>query len=287
MLIKRNYYYLVAGLPNLIIDGNKPLETSLAFKKEMEEHLHLKDYELIKLLYLQYDNKNVLNLLLKQGYAHTPIANYPLEYLEEQIKQPTDIIDYLKRFIEMFNKEAFDKSNLNCEKQLQSLYYDYVLQAKNDFLKQWFSFEYNIKNILTAINCHKFGFDIEKQLITTIDNNEVYEILLKGSPKAAMFTDQVPFANKIVKIATSEMSISEKEKVLDNIKWEFIDEHTSPYYFSIEKILGFIMKVNIVERWQSLDNETGKAFFEKLINEMKNNYKFTDEFSIKSKTPKH
>lgn len=281
MLTKKNYYYLVSGLSDLVIDGSKLLETCLIFKNEMEEQLEPKDYELATLLYLQYDNKNLLNILLKQGYAHSPIANYSLGFLEEQIKQPTDIVDYLKKFIQQFNKETFDRSILNCEKQLQSLYYEYVLQTKNDFLTQWFRFEYHLKNIRTAINSHKFDYNIEEQLIPINNQNDVYKILLKRSPNAELFTDEVPFVEEIIKITKSETNITEKEKNLDNIKWEFIDENTTSYYFGIEKILGFIIKLNIVERWKYLDNKTGKSLFEKLINQIKTNHKFTDEFKVK------
>ena len=79
------------------------------------------------------------------------------------------------------------------------------------------------------------------------------------------------------------MDISEKEKAFDNIKWKFLDEHTFFNYFTIEKILSFVIKLNIVERWIELDNETGKALFNRLINDIKMSYKFPEEFSVKTR----
>jgi len=280
-IFKRNYYCLVAGLPNLMIDGIRLPETSIAFKNELQEQLHPSDYNLVVLLYLDYDNKNILNLILNRESTHFPLAIYPSEYLEEQIKEPSSIEGYLKRFILMFNDESFDKSELNSEQHLLRFYYSYVLQTKNSFLKQWFTFYRDMKNILTAVNCRKFGYDIEKQLIPSGDENEVYEILLKGVPKPETLADEVPFVDRILNIAESEISISEKEKALDNLKWAFLDENTFFHYFTIEKIISFVIKLNMVERWLSLDNETGKALFERLINDIKSNYKFTDEFSVK------
>ncbi len=280
-MFKRNYYCLVAGLPDIIIDGNNPGETSLEFKNELAEQLHAADYKLAKLLYLSYDNKNLLNQLLKQDKSFINIANYTEEYLEEQIKEATDIEDYMKEVILNFKDETSNNSNLDSENELQSLYYKHVLQVKNKFLKQWFKFEKDIKNILTAVNCHKYDYDTEQQLISVKHDNEIYETLIKNTPKVDLLADEVPFANKILQIAESEMDMSEKEKALDNIKWEFLDEYTFFNYFTIEKILSYIIKLEIVERWIKLDNETGKAFFAKLINDVKSSYKLPDEFSTK------
>jgi len=281
-MFKKNYYCLVAGLPDIIIEGNKPGETSHEFKNELAEQLHTSDYKLAELLYLNYDNKNLLNLLLKQENQFITIGNYSEEYLEEQIKEPTNIVDYMKQLIFNIKNETSRNLNLSSENELQSLYYEYVLQVKNDFLEQWFKFDRDIKNILTAVNCRKYGYDTEKQLIPVRHKNEVYETLIKSSPKPDLLTDEVPYVEKILQIAESEMDISEKEKALDNIKWKFLDELTFFNYFTIEKILSFVIKLNIVERWIELDNETGKALFTRLINDIKMSYKFSDEFSVKT-----
>ena len=285
--IKRDYYCLVAGLPDLRPNESKLSKTSLAFKNELKEQLHPSDYSLAELLFLQYDNKNLLNLLLNRDSTHLPLANYTTEHLEDQLKEPDNIVEYLSRFILMFNNELFDKSELNSERQLLKLYYEYVLQTKNSFLKGWFNFDRDMKNVLTAINCRKFGFDVEKQLISGSYENEVYKMLLKDSPKQDLLADELPYAERILKITEAEMSISEKEKFFDKLKWEFLDEQTFFNYFSIEKILSFIIKLNIVERWVALDNETGRSLFEQLINEIRKNYKFADEFNIKRKIPTH
>lgn len=282
-MYKRNYYCLVAGLPDIIIEGNKPGETSHEFKNELAEQLHTSDYKLAELLYLNYDNNNLLNLLLKQENQFITLGNYTEEYLEEQIKEPTNIVDYMKQMIFNIKTETSGNFNLSSENELQSLYYEYVLQVKNDFLEQWFKFDRDIKNILTAVNCRKYGYDTEKQLIPVKHKNEVYETLIKSTPKADLLADEVPYVEKILQIAESEMDISEKEKALDNIKWKFLDEHTFFNYFTIEKILSFVIKLNIVERWIELDDETGKALFTRLINDIKMSYKFPEEFNVKTR----
>ncbi len=282
-LFKKNYYCLVAGLSDVIINGNTLLENSIQFKEELAEQLTTSDYKLAKLLYLPNDNTNLINLLLKQNKKFSKLGNYTKAYLEEQIKEPTNIVGYIKQLILTFKSQPSKNTQLNTEKQLQSLYYEFALQTENSFLNHWFKFDRDMKNILTAINCRKYGYNIEQQLIPTKYKNEIYETLISGNLTTELLTDEVPYAEKIVQIAESEINITEKEKALDTIKWKFLDQHTFFHYFTIEKILSFIIKITIVERWLKLDAKTGKVLFEKLINDIKTSYTFEEEFSLKRK----
>lgn len=278
-LFKRNYYCLISGLPDLIIDDKKSGadELSMQFKNELVEQLHVNDFDLAKLLYLQYDNKNFQNLLFKQEDEFIPLGNYTQEYIEEQLKEPTTLVAYMHSLLHNFKSGTFKQEDVN---EIQSLYYSHVLKIKNKFLKQWFRFDLDMKNILTAVNCRKYNYDLEEQLVLVKDTREVYKYLLKREPKAEELADEVPFADEIIQIAESELSSAEKEKALDEIKWKFLDESTLFNYFTIENILAYIIKLEMVDRWIKIDDETGKALFSKLVHKLKSSYEFSEEFSL-------
>ncbi|MCD4745118.1 MAG: DUF2764 domain-containing protein [Bacteroidales bacterium] len=280
-IFKNKYYCLVAGLPDILIDDTKLAESGYVFKTELKQQLHPSDYKLVELLFLHYDNENLINQLLKQNKHFNNYGKYSEVELEEQIKEPTYIADYMKQFISSYKTETPIYPNLCWENQFQSLFYDYVLQTENDLLKLWFKFDLNLKNILTAINCHRYNYDLEKQLIPVKHKNEVYENLKKGIPKTDLLADEVPYVDRILHFAEPDMETLEKEKGIDNIKWMFLDDHTFFNYFTIEKILSFVIKLGIVERWISLDDETGRKFFEKLLNDLETSYEFSEEFGIK------
>ncbi|MDR0907325.1 MAG: DUF2764 domain-containing protein [Rikenellaceae bacterium] len=44
--------------------------------------------------------------------------------------------------------------------------------------------------------------------------------------------------------------------------WERTD------YFNMNLILSYLVKVNLVHRWMTLDQETGRAMYEKLVASM-------------------
>lgn len=267
-MFKTNYFCLVAGLPDIIINETKSVVSSREFKIELSEQLEPADYKLAELLYLNYDNQNLLNLILEKNKPFNNIGKYTQEELEEQIKEPTYIIDYMKQFIINFKAEETKLSDLSWENKLQTLFFDFVLLTKNDFLKDWFRFDMDIKNILTAINCQQFDYEKEEHLISVKHKNEVYKNLIKDALKSDSLSGEVIYAEKILQIVESDGNSSEKEKATDMIKWKFLDEFTFFKYFNIEKILAFIIKLNIVERWIKLDNETGEILFKKLINDL-------------------
>ncbi len=281
-LFNRNYYCLISGLPDIMLESETSQHNGLgqSFKEELCEQLHPDDYNLAKLLYLHYDNTNLKNLLFDTNNAFISLGNYTQASLSEQIIEPTQLSEYMLSFIKQYKGKT---SDLSIENQLQTAYYKHVFATKNSFLKQWFAFDLNLKNILTAVNCRKYNLDIEHQLVSLGKANEVYNLLLKGIPQANELEEYVPFAHEILEIAQSEMDISEREKAIDQIKWKFLDELSLFKYFSIENILVYILKLEMVDRWNMLDNETGKAFFSKLVRELKNGYEFPEEFSL-SKT---
>ena len=60
----------------------------------------------------------------------------------------------------------------------------------------------------------------------------------------------------------------ERERKIDLFRWEKIDEISVYNYFDIDAVLAFMQKADIVERWMSLDKQTGKEMFKKLIDDL-------------------
>ena len=63
------YYYLIAGLPELSLEDNKLNYTMASFREELYPELSKNDREIVDLLYLKFDNKNLLILLKEIGRA--------------------------------------------------------------------------------------------------------------------------------------------------------------------------------------------------------------------------
>lgn len=279
-MLKKNYYCLVAGFPDLLFNESSKGLSGFDFKNELKQQLSKADFELVKLLYLPNDNENLLNLIFLQNETFNLSGNYNKEFLENEIADPVELPDYMPCFIDWTKNMETRELNLQVENKLHSLYFEYATASKNSFLNEWFKFELNIKNILTAFNCVQFNYSPEKHLIQVDQNSTAYSLLINKQLKYELFEEELPFADHIFRIAESDTSSEEKEKAIDKILWTYLDEHTVVHYFTIEKILSYIIKLGITERWMKQDAETGKALLNKLIEELKLSYTFPEEFSI-------
>jgi hypothetical protein len=278
-MLKKEYYCLVAGLPDLVFNQSTNQLSCSNFRDALKYQLSKTDFGLACLLYLEYDNRNLLNLIFKQNEPFNLNGNYNKDFLESEIKKPTEIPDYMFRFLQWEKNMEVHKLNLQTENKLYSFYYDYVVKTKNNFLNEWFRFELNIKNVLTVFNCKRYNYQLEKHLMLTGQNGLLYSMLINKPLKYEVFEEELPFAVQIFQIAESNLSPEGKEKAIDKIKWAYLDEHTFFHYFTIEKIFSYIIKLGIIERWMKLDAKTGKELLNKLIDELKLSYTFPGEFS--------
>lgn len=282
-MLKKEYYCLVAGLPDLFFKENKLEFNGLEFREELKTQLSLQDYKLLEFLFLPFDNKNLIRLLFQQNDAFNAyglITEKDLEFELSTENEHCNLPEYILAFLKWHNKKEINEWSLEAENKLQQFFYEYTLNAKNEFLRDWLRFEFNLKNILTAFNCERFNYDRSKKLILTEQNPLSFSLLENKTLKPELFEDELPFAHQIFKVVESEQSWIEKEKALDKIKWNYLDEYTFFHYFTIEKVLSYVIKILITERWLKLDAETGKLLLNKLLNELKTNYEFSDEFSL-------
>jgi len=99
-MIKKNYYFLVAGLPDLALDQGKLVYGTAIFREELKNQLPEADYRLFEMLFLPEDNRNLLTLIRKEDKPLTSAGVYPPDVLAEAVKEPGRLRPYMNRFIE-------------------------------------------------------------------------------------------------------------------------------------------------------------------------------------------
>lgn len=184
------------------------------------------------------------------------------------------------KFHELYKNEEYQKKlSRSWESILTEMYYEYVLETKNTFLKQWFEFNQNLNNILIGHNCRKYKLEAEKQLI---GNNFVTSAIKKSNAKDFGLEVDLSYVSDIISHAEKENLLA-REKGLDQLKWDKVEEITLFDYFSIEVVLAYIIKLDIAYRWLELDEKTGRELFSKIINDLKSGFEFPKEFAINRK----
>ena len=88
---------------------------------------------------------------------------------------------------------------------------------------------------------------------------------------------EVDVFESLVKI--SEITeLVEREKKLDALRWNWMEDAIFFDYFTVERIFAFLLKLEMIERWISLDKERGNQLFRSIIESLKNDVQIPAEF---------
>ena len=61
-------------------------------------------------------------------------------------------------------------------------------------------------------------------------------------------------------------------------RWNWMEDAIFFDYFTIERIFAFLLKLEMIERWISLDKERGNQLFRSIIESLKNEVQIPAEF---------
>jgi hypothetical protein len=270
----QNYYYLVAGLPDIILDDGKLSVSFDGLMHELSEQVDASDRELLKLLLLPFDNKNLIGVIDKRETAFDSRGFFSREELSDGVKNPDVLPEYMQEYVVSVSqgKELFP--GLAKEDQLTWLFYEDVTRHGNSFIAEWFSFERDLRNVIAGINYRKqlghieaLGSEREKPVSAIVlGRNEVADAVLRSSAPDFGIGNSVPWIEQV--LAASKGTLVEFEKAIDTLRWNVLNDLTCFSYFSIETILAFVIKLLMVERWKNLDPEVGKDRLDLLVNEL-------------------
>ena len=279
-----NYYCLVTGLPELSLEDGKLSYTVANFKTEIYPELSKSDKKLVDLFYLKYDNQNLLALLKdKEAVVDESLGNYSADELldviasfKEETASDKKFPSYFYEFTELYLNTP-EEERFGIEDKLHGFYYHYAMKCGNKFVSDWFELNLNVNNILAAMAARKYKMDVAKVAVGT---NFVAEALRSSNARDFGLADDLEYFEQLTRI-NDTVDLVEREKKIDLLKWNWMEDNTFFNYFTIEKIFVFLMKLEMIERWVSLDKEKGNEMFRKLIDQLKDEVQIPQEFRNK------
>ena len=130
---------------------------------------------------------------------------------------------------------------------LGTLFGECSYQAESRFIKNWKDRETQLRNTIAKHRAHKQN----KDAVQYIKDHNGFESNMNDTVDAA-FSAPTPL---------------DRERALDNLRWNTIEELEGFDEFSIDAILGYALKLKIAERWASMDEKTGQSKADELINQ--------------------
>ena len=276
-----NYYCLVTGLPELSLEDGKLSYTVANFKTEIYPELSKADKKLVDLFYLKFDNRNLLTLLKdKEASVDTSLGNYSADELlsviasiKEETAPGKKFPAYFYEFAELYLNTP-DEERWGLEDKLHGFYYNHAMKSGNPFVSAWFELNLDVNNILAAMTARKYKMDVAR---VPVGENLVAEALRSSNARDFGLADDLEYFEQLVRI-NDTIDLVEREKKIDLLKWNWMEDNTFFNYFTIEKIFVFLMKLEMIERWVSLDKEKGNELFRQLIDQLKDEVQIPQEF---------
>lgn len=143
--------------------------------------------------------------------------------------------------------DGFKDENLNQE------FYEAVTKDSDRFLKEYFTFDLNVRNGKARFLNKAFERPLDQDTIK-LDTGEFAE-----GPR--------------LEDALNAPDLLSRERGLDSLMWDKINEITTFNYFDLDAILGFIARLRIIGRWFALDEKTGREMFRRLVDEVRGTFK--------------
>ena len=276
-----NYYCLVTGLPELSLEDGKLSYTVANFKTEIYPQLSKSDKKLLDLFYLKYDNRNLMTLLKdKEASVDASLGNFSADELlgiiasfKEESAPDKKFPSYFYEFAELYLNTP-DEERFGLEDKLYGYYYDYAMKYGNPFVSTWFELNLDVNNILAAMAARKYKMEVAKVPVGT---NAVADALRTSNARDFGLADDLEYFEQLVRI-NDTIDLVDREKKIDLLKWNWMEDNTFFNYFTIEKIFVFLMKLEMIERWISLDKEKGNEMFRQLIGQLKDEVQIPQEF---------
>lgn len=283
MPIRKEYHCLIAGLPDLVYDERKTTLTIGSLREMLMEALTPEDLALVSLYLGRYDNHNLLAYLADTDSSLDTRGTLTTEDFEDIIEGfregtiNTLTPEWFKTFLPARLEDQPLSETLSWEDQLTSLYYEYLLEVENPFLREYFTFEFNVSNILSAILSRQYGLNPADAVL---GDGPVATQLRSSQAKDFGLSGQVDFLDQVMRI-TEETNLLERERKIDLLRWGWLDENVFFHYFTIEKVFSILIKLEIVERWLKIDPDFGQKRFRELLDSLQASYEFPDEYKRK------
>ncbi len=165
-----------------------------------------------------------------------------LEQIREQLSEKD--LKFFSLLLDGFNPDKLNED-----------FYKQVLKCPNAFIKGYFLYDLNVRNVRVRFINQNLGRPSEEDVLNILPEN--YE-----------FEDE-----EKVRDILNNSDILGRERALDDLMWAKAEELCGLQVFSADCIFAFIAKLQIVARWLKLDPQTGRQLFKQLVEEIRNNKK--------------
>lgn len=271
--MKKQYYYLISSLTELYPDIGKLPMTITQFINFCSEEMDEKDFIDLKKIFIFNDIQNALFYKDKNINYITP-SFYSEEDFKENLKDTDAFFQFLADFFYNKKIEKREIPELLEIDEAFSLLYKNIDEFCIGFLRDYFIFELDLRNITTALSLISNNLSITNKIIPY---EYISDVIKKSTSPDLGLSKHIDYIEELVEIYKSN-DLFKIEKDIEDIRWKWLDDRVGNDYFSSDYIFAYAVKLNSVERWMSLTDKKGEDKLNNLIDNISMNIKFPEQY---------
>ena len=179
--------------------------------------------------------------------------------LEDYLHQVKELLSEKDQETLKLIEDGFNKEKIGLE------FYKEALASRSTFIQEFFQFDLNVRNAKVRYLNQALGRDPQKDVLSLVDPDAEDQGIEVEEPE---FKE----AARLQAILEGK-DILARERGIDDLYWDKIDEITLFDYLNFSKVLGLVVKMMIIRRWLLLDEEAGRAMFKRLVDEVRGTFK--------------
>ena len=255
-----NYYFLGTLLPDLVI-GEKPEISFLEFNQLLKDNLTKKDYAKTIALRCVYDLANLRAYW--KGEPLNPTGNFNESELEEAFLTHTRLPKYIFDFIDTYST---NEEKLLHFSELRARFFQESIQESSGFLKYYLQLERDLRLLMVAFRSKKMNRDLFVELQYE-DPSEEFIAQILAQKDSTLY--EPPEKYEEIKILFNQYADDpiKLDKAIIEFYFNKIAIKIDIELFSIDRILGYMIELIMLERWELLDKQKGLKIVENIVRE--------------------
>lgn len=276
------YPYLLCGLPELNFNMNPDSFSYQDLYNQIFELLSPADQRLAELFLAFPRNEEVAKAYLpmqaEEEEREEFLTDCPWPAYQKELYRH-NLAYWLEGDEEAsLSKRPEEETILILKRKLDEAFYNCMNRYRNKFVRLWYDFDLTLKNTLVAFAARKqkrpadkefvlpkalapkpeegFSEEAEPELITWIKEN-----MGQGDFGLKL---RLSYAEELFAALDSE-DVYVRERKVDQFRWNMLDEMILDKDFQMDVVLAYLVKMQILKRWQDMDAAAGRQYLQETV----------------------
>ena len=255
-----NYYYVGTVLPELQLD--QPPEINLRrFEQILSDNLTAADMAKATTVRNFYDIYNLLSYW--KGESFDPAGSLNANDLEEALATRTGLPQYIFDFLDKYETK---EERLRHFPALLQTFFNEEIKNSSGFFKTCLQMERDIRLVLVALRSKKMGRDLLTELQYEDPESDFIAQMIAQKDAAQYEPPEQYKEIKDILVKYGDHPL-ELEKAMIEFRFKKIQELLGDQLFTIDRVLGYMIQLIMIEKWNQLDKQKGKAIIDSMLKE--------------------